>query len=180
MTRANEAGAGRSLDAAEEALSRLRSAVESDLHQAFVPLGEALWWVVITEGLVGRHVPSYRDHQSGRQGQVLPGLRHARNIVAHGVNPARVLASEVSFFPESWESARWLRLAPATLTWVGAEDLPPSHDGRLSSYKLERAYESELAGGAVIPILEEALEYLAGWRINQDPGPPASRGWIRH
>ena len=164
MTRANEPGAGRSLDAADQALSRLSAAVQNDLHQAFAPLGEVLWWIAIAEDLVGGHDPSYRDHQSGRQGQVLLGLRHARNIVAHGVNPARVLASEISFFPEAWERDRWLRLAPATLTWAGTEDLPPTHDDRHVSRKLDRAYESELAGEAVVPTLQEAIKYLNGWR----------------
>ena len=150
---------GRIVCAAHQARERLYALTEARaLRDAFAPLGEALWWLVIADRILCEHADGYSDHYSSHAGQALRGLRLARNVVAHGDNPTKVLGNEVSFFGRQGFP---LRFAPDYLQWMAYEDLPEL--SKPPSPKVREGYVATLAGKPVLPTIDTAVSHVDAW-----------------
>ena len=146
------------------ALGRLQPHVGSIArpNAAFGPLGEALFWLCsLDQLLIDVHGSSYEDvRDKDPDGRLVPGLRFARNRVAHGVEVASV--SEIN--PENAVLGLGIlgqmRLGtPANLTWsrFDAIPLPPP---KLRRPAQEASYQEHLAGKAVFETVEDGVQWL--------------------
>ncbi len=146
------------------ALDRLRPHVGSIAQPdaAFGPLGEALFWLcALDQLLTDVDGSSYEDLRTADpDGRLVPGLRFARNRVAHGVAVASV--SEVN--PENavlglGVLGRMRLGTPANLTWRRLEVIPPPPEN-LRRPAQEASYQQHLAGNAVFETVEDAAIWL--------------------
>jgi hypothetical protein len=105
----------------KRALERLEAARFSrDPADSFGPLADALQWAVLLDGWHERHTRDYRRHRDADEGgQVLPGLRHAWNVVKH---------SDVETLVDVTDGAQFPMQFPVTfheITWKPLAKLPP-------------------------------------------------------
>lgn len=131
--------------------ARLLEALRQDADH-FGSLGEFLWWAGIVDSLLKSGGGGYvrtRDHEC----PLILGLRHARNLVAHGQNP-----TDVSKGPGI--------TLPATLPWfLGPARWRPLHEMsplKEAARKAEAAYTDHLAEQALVSTTADAMAFLNG------------------
>ena len=156
--------AARIVEAAEAAIGRLPMAVREG--NLFGALGEPLFWIcALDETLaaeLGNAYKKWRDTKT--EGQVLFGLRLARNRVAHGETVYTVTRSVAR---GGWGNAAW-----ASGPWGGWVDIrwaplatypPPSDPGHLKTFQKQVPhYQAHVEGEALLPVLQRALAALRG------------------
>jgi hypothetical protein len=135
-------------------------------EHVFVPLSEALWWIVIVddgfEALAGANQgyrPTSADYRAARDahpdGKALRALRYARDRCGH--QRALVVAVRLLTLPFSLPAT----LGP-TFRWRPSGDLPPP-DPRFHNPALQSEYDRILAGQQA----EVALSAAASWFVQE-------------
>ena len=144
------------------ALKRLEAA-SATAEEMFISLSEALWWAVsVDDGFedLARNDQSYRpnvgDYQAARnndtEGQVLRGLRYARNRCVHQ------RASVTSAWSPTVTALMKKGDGLPSISWRKSADLP-SPDPRFENKTLRAEYDRLLAGWAA----DEALWAAKIW-----------------
>jgi hypothetical protein len=124
----------------------------TDAH-TFAAVGETLVWTCALDDLFESTSSTYAsEREADADGQLLSGLRHARNAAVHGevVAGVTMVTGGLGAFMLGADALGGSSLWWAHLTWVGR-----------SKTQAER-YETQLAGARVEPLLERALNFLRG------------------
>ena len=146
----------RALAGIDGALKRLYAVHERD---SFVPLAEYLWWAISTDDLLSDrrlltqsfHYRSDRNNDTG--GQVVAGLRYARNADGHSM--LTVTRTEGGLgWPATWP----ISFPPIVSYWMDADDVPPPDRPSPTN---RRAYEQRLARQPVRATAQGARDWLA-------------------
>jgi len=147
--------AQRLTDSAAGALARVTTGAQ------FAPVGEALMWLIALEDLVvavdGRY---WALRNADVDGDVLPGVRYARNAVVHGRTVTATLyahggamlgaAMLGTFALGEVPSTRWSARAAIGFTPTPTPHVPAQ----------EHSYDVAIAGQHVLAPLERALTFL--------------------
>jgi hypothetical protein len=153
--------AARLYDAAESAVNRLRAMPLSTVAPSFAPLGESLVWMIALDDLLKKHGSQASRYQARRdkdpKGDVLLGVRRARNLVVHGLEVVDI-ASQV----RGSELGRWPlgtgALGVGThIRWAMASSLPPATK---YDVRTDPVYRRLMEGRPVAPTLTNALDFL--------------------
>jgi hypothetical protein len=124
-------------------------------EDAFAPIGELVFWIVAAdEGLrkqYGQPYTSWRDNH--RHGHLFPGIRYARNKVAHESEAWDYEDRDVytDRYTDRYGSWTWVQL-PAP----GPKD--PQH-----WHVQHAAYKAHLLGAPVIDTTMDAVDLLEEW-----------------
>jgi hypothetical protein len=159
---ADESALAWAIAAMAEAVARLPRVAGLDRPRAFAVISEAVWWVTIVDAnLVRYHPDVYDDELAGRSAgeralieETLGGLRFVRNQVGNDIDRAHFIepgtAAADSGRAQDW---LWTRLPEPTCE---------SRSPRGLAWEMERyrAYESRLAGRAVVKTFSSAASFL--------------------
>jgi hypothetical protein len=127
-----------------------------------IAVGSFLFWVVALNDRVRELNEAEYSQRIGLHpgSSVMPGLKLARNALAHGV----VAVSRPAGFtvPETWPLVihpwRWTSLSEVTTGWV------PTETRFLAVQK--QTFDSEMAERAIAPTLESALDWIESFGID--------------
>jgi hypothetical protein len=148
--------------AMSDAVARLPRVAGLDRPRAFAVVSEAVWWVTIVDANLVRYHPDLYDHElASRPGaerqlieETLAGLRYVRNQVGNDIDRGHFI-QPAALTDDSGRAHDWTwtplpepsceSLSPRGLTW------------EMDRY---RAYESRLAGRAVVATFGRAAPFL--------------------
>jgi hypothetical protein len=157
-------GLGWSVEAVHRAADRVNRIHPNDPVGAFAAIGEAVWWITLTnDTLLARHPSAYNlalDSQSPRVDDVIVGLRSVRHRIGHEVDfvdfielvAARADPGDGRITAWAWRSVR-----------------PPTRR-RERDLAHHRAYEAELAGHNVVEGFMRATGFLGQAHANAQSG----------
>jgi hypothetical protein len=139
-----------SMQAMEDATTRVNQT--DDPRQAFVAIGEAVWWITIVNDNL-RNEPLYRANLNSNAdlGDTLAGLRSVRNRIGHEVNLIDYVNLE-AVRPDQYGDGR-----VAAWSW---KFVAPPHATRKSAVNDYRAYSTALAGRNVVEAFTRAEGFL--------------------
>jgi hypothetical protein len=159
---ADESALAWAIAAMSDAVSRLPRVAGLDRPRAFAVVSEAVWWVTIVDAnLVRYHPDVYDDELASRPEaerqlveETLAGLRFVRNQVGNDIDRGHFI-QPVTITVDSGRAQDW--------TWTplpepSCESLSP----RSLAWEMDRyrAYESRLAGRAVVATFSCAASFL--------------------
>jgi hypothetical protein len=150
--------------ALDRAWDRLQDGLRSrDPLETFAPLGESLWWLVVTDELLEDHIgrESYlAKRDASTEGRLLKGIRYVRNRVGHDHDLYRLVylvtgANLPINLPMSFHEWRWRpssELPALTEKW---------------HRRGEEVYEAEMAGRPAHIAIEAGRRFVVqhafGW-----------------
>ncbi|MGC2206892.1 MAG: hypothetical protein WA724_03445 [Candidatus Dormiibacterota bacterium] len=148
--------ADRILGAAAESRARLTE-LANRWGDIFGPLGETLFWIVALDDTLNETSGiAYRGpRDADPAGQLIPGLRYARNKVAHGVDVTTVSDRYGGAVLGLMQLGVGRLGDPAEHRWKAG--LPPS--GRDHKDQND-AYDAHLAQRGILPTIDAALDYI--------------------
>jgi len=158
---ADESALAWAIAAMAEAVARLPRIGALDRPRAFAVISEAVWWVTIVDANLVRYHPDVYDRElAGRTAgeralieETLGGLRFVRNQVGNDIDRAHFI--EPGAATDSGRAQDWI--------WTRLPE--PSGDSvspRSLAWEIDRfrAYESRLAGRAVVTTFSCAASFL--------------------
>ncbi len=159
---ADESALAWAIAAMAEVVARLPRVAGLDRPRAFAVISEAVWWVTIVDANLVRYHPDVYDHELAARSageralieETLGGLRFVRNQVGNDIDQAHFIEPGVA--PTDSGRAQdwiWTRLPEPSCEAMS----PRGFAWELDRY---RAYESRLAGRAVVTTFSSAASFL--------------------
>jgi hypothetical protein len=150
------------LRALDLALDRTREAQATEDEAVFYAcVAEVVWWLAMLDETLWstqRHGLPYESVRSSDPGgSVLLGIRYARNRQVHDTEVTAMQGNPL-LTRETGDGARWV--------WrhVDDEGVPPYTPREAKWGPLgEKVYQTAMAGAAIVPTLDAAASFLAGW-----------------
>lgn len=143
------------LDALRQANQRVQNVRDQDLSAMFAPLGEALWWTYIIDDLLRRRGGAYVSHRQAKEvGRRIRALRHARNVVTHGRQPAELAQmSQGKQYPVNYPKNF------REVVFVRADEIPPT-DKAPPAEAVDAWRHTPMGGRPVRVVVSETLSFL--------------------
>lgn len=143
------------LNALQQANQRVQNVRDQDPSVMFAPLGESLWWIYIVDDLLRRRGGAYVSHREAEKvGRRIHALRHARNVVTHGRQPAELAQlSQGKQYPVNYPKNF------REVVFVRADEIPLTGKAP-SAEALDAWRHTPMGGRAVRVVVSETLSFL--------------------
>ena len=113
-------------------------------------------WLVAADDVLEAHDSRYKSSRDGDPvGLRLKGIRFARNHAVHGLEVGALAAARST---SSLPATIPFVLGGSKIVWIPNSLVPPAP--RNQGESLRQPYELHLEGRDVLPLLDEALDYL--------------------